>query len=143
MQETAKLLQSYCKENCKAFKCYSINILLCFLFLFLQFCSDRDMYRKNEGLACKNRANGGGLAGLVGWFFAENCKTAKNFIKCLIFNGLMLCSFLCSGFAVALQWLFSAEKSLTFNDLPNITQMLDFQRFCSAGWVKGRVLSKG
>jgi hypothetical protein len=46
VQETAKPLQSHCKENCKATKPYSINDLIDFLFFVLQFCSDTAMYRK-------------------------------------------------------------------------------------------------
>jgi hypothetical protein len=58
---------------------------------------------KNRVFACKNRTKWAGGLGI--YFFAVDCKTAKNFIKCLIFNGLPFCSILCSGFAVALQWL--------------------------------------
>ncbi len=47
------------------------------------------MYRKNEGLACKNRANGwGGSAGL-GCLFRHKPKSLKKVLKCLIFNGLL------------------------------------------------------
>jgi len=83
-QETEKPLQSHCKENCKASKCYSLNVFLCFLFFVLQFCSDREMYRNAGLLACKNRANGGG-GGFLG-----------RFLQCTL-------QWLCSGFAVALQ----------------------------------------
>jgi len=41
---------------------------------------------------------------------------------------------------------FRKPKTLDFQRFANIKQVLDFQRFCSAGaggWVKGRVLSKG
>jgi len=53
------------------------------------------------------------------WVFAVHCKTAKNFSKCLIFNALLFCSFLCSGFAVA-------ENSLIFNALSTSRKCLSF-----------------
>ncbi len=75
VQETAKLLQSHCKENCKATKPYSINGLVSFLFLVLQFCSDKDMYRKNEIFTCKNRAKWvGGLGRIFLCRELQNCK---------------------------------------------------------------------
>jgi hypothetical protein len=77
VQETAKPLQSHCKENCKATKSYSINGLVCFCFLFLQFCSDRDMYRKNGHLACKNRANGRGGWRAWGWVLQSTAKLQR------------------------------------------------------------------
>jgi len=39
---------------------------------------------------------------------------------------------------VALEWFWSAPKSLIFNALPNITQTLDFQQFY-ASFGAGRV----
>jgi len=74
-------------------------------------------------------------------------KTPKNFVKCLSFNDLLFWSSLWSGFGVALEWLWSAPKSLIFNDLQTSLKRLIFNGFTHllvlCGWVKGRVLSKG
>ncbi len=44
-----------------------------------------------------------GRIGRIDHFFGKNSKTPKNFLKCLIFNGLLFWS----GFGVALEWLWS------------------------------------
>jgi hypothetical protein len=82
--QTVKKLQSHCKTTAK--KTAKLpnptlsTVWFVFCFLFCSFCSDRDMYRKNGHLACKNRANRrGGSAGL-GVSFAVHCKTAKRLI---------------------------------------------------------------
>jgi hypothetical protein len=108
VHKTAKPLQSYCKENCKASKPLKTNDLINFLFFVLQFCSDRDMYRKNGHLACKNRANGrSGSAGLVGGF-CSGLKNCKKISQVLDFQGFAVLQWLCSGFAV----LFNFTKNM-------------------------------
>jgi len=85
------------------------------------------MYRKNGHLACKNRANGrGGLEGRKDTFPKITPKTPKNFIKCLIFNGLTLWSSLWSGFGVSL-------NSLIFNALQTLSKCLIFNGFAVVG----------
>jgi hypothetical protein len=140
LQECIKL-QSHCKENCKAFKCYSLNDLIDFLFFVLQFCSDREMYRKNGRVACKNRASGQ-VVGLV-VVFAVHCKTAKNFTKCLIFNGFLFYAILYASFTHALRKLTILLKtcdnkttqrinSLIFNALQTSRKCLSLNAFKQA-----------
>ena len=75
-----------------------------FCFLFFGFFGDREMYRKNGRVACKNRAKGWGW--VLGYVWVEKPKNRKNFSKCLIFNGLMLFGILFGSFSVAFRWLF-------------------------------------
>jgi len=87
------------------------------------------------GWRAKIVPRGGGW--VFGHVFPIHCKTAKNFCKCLIFNGLTLCS----GFVVA-------EKSLSLNALQTSRKYLifnGFTHFCGAGVGGSRVgvLSKG
>jgi len=127
-QETAKALQSHCKENCKAFKRYSLNVFLCFLFFVLQFCSDREMYRNAVLLACKNHANGVGV-GRVGGFLQCTAKLQK-ILASAWFSTVWRFAV---SFAVALQWLCSSfavsEKRLIFNALLTSSKCLIFNGF--------------
>jgi len=56
-------------------------------------------------------------------------KSVKIFIKCLIFNDLLFYAILYASFTQALRKLYASLKPLIFNALPNIKQVLDFQRF--------------
>jgi hypothetical protein len=75
VHKTAKPLQRDCKGNCKALKSYSLNNLINFLFLFLQFCSEKEIYRIVERCSAKIVPIFGGLSWR--YSFAENCKTEK------------------------------------------------------------------
>ncbi len=85
-------------------------------------------------------------AGWVGGFegYPKNPKTPKNFIKCLIFNGLVFWG----GFGAALGWLCGVLKLLDFQRFAKHqasacpTMLLSILR-CWAEWVNGRVLCKG
>jgi len=72
-----KKLQSHCKATAKkTAKLPSATlsmIFFVFCFLFCSFCSDREMYRKNGRVTCKNRAKGWG----VGFGVCLGSKTAK------------------------------------------------------------------
>jgi len=116
-----------------------------FCFLFFGFFGDREMYRKNGRVACKNRAKGWGW--VLGYVWVEKPKNRKNFSKCLIFNGLMLFGILFGSFSVAFRWLFGVWKTFDFQRFANIKQVLDFQRFYASlrcgGGVFCMVQSKG
>ncbi len=88
VQETAKQLQSNCKENCKAFKCYSLNAFPCFQFSVLQFCSDKDMYRKNEifGRGCSAKIVPSGWGGFGRVVFCSALQNCKEFYEVLDFQ---------------------------------------------------------
>ena len=62
------------------------------------------MYRKKRAGAVQKSCQGGG-GGVFGHVFPIHSKTPKNFVKCLIFNGLTLWSSLWSSFGVVLEWL--------------------------------------
>jgi hypothetical protein len=78
--------------------------------------------KKNGSDLTKVKWSGGRVGGLGGWVFSANRKTEKNFIKCLIFNGLLFFGSLFGGFSVA-------EKPLIFNDLPTSRKRLIFNAF--------------
>jgi hypothetical protein len=130
---------SHCKATAKktakkTAKVSNATLSMFSLFLFLFFCSFAVIEICIQKMGCWGRVRWGGSVGLNGIVFAEDCKTAKNFTKCLIFNDLLFCS----GFAVALQWLCNVRKTLDFQRFANIKQVLVSQRFCSAGGSRVR-----
>ena len=109
-----------------------------FCFLFFGFFGDREMYRKNGRVACKNRAKGWG--GSWGGVFSHMRKCEKKFIKCLIFNGLIFFAIFSHPFRKLFAKLTSSKKcvitkpakrinSLIFNALPTSRKCLIFNGF--------------
>ena len=82
-----KKLQSHCKATAKkTAKLPSATlsmIFFVFCFLFCSFCSDREMYRKNGRVTCKNRAKGWG--GFLGGFWSK-LQNSKKFHQVLDFQ---------------------------------------------------------
>jgi len=140
--EIVKKLQSHCKASAKKTAKLSSATLsmffFVFCFLFCSFCSDREMYRKNGWVACKNRAKGWGWVSGVGFCRGlQNCKEFHKVLDFQRFNALQYpLQCLCSGFAVL-------RKSLIFNAFLTSRKRLSlnaFKHLCSA---EGGVLSKG
>ena len=102
--EIVKKLQSHCKASAKKTAKLSSATLsmffFVFCFLFCSFCSDREMYRKNGWVACKNRAKGWGWVSGVGFCRGlQNCKEFHKVLDFQRFDALQyplqwLCSFL-------------------------------------------------
>ncbi len=126
VQETPKQPQSYPKAYPKKPSPWFSMILL----FLLGFLGLTQKYRKNECLACKNRASGGG-GGFEGAFLGQTPKPQRN-LSSAWFSTVWAFGVV---FGVALWWLCGGLNSLIFNALQNIKQALDFQWFCSAGRI--------
>jgi len=133
--EIVKKLQRHCKGTAKKTAKLSSATLsmffFVFCFLFCSFCSDREMYRKNGWVACKNRAKGWGwVSGVDFCRGLQNCKEFHEVLDFQRFDALQYpLQCLCSAFAVL-------RKSLIFNALPTSRKCLifnGFTHFCGAG----------